>query len=1402
MILRYYNESTDLSSGRNLQMINGMYHMPGDQEGVVVFLVSGSFEYDLELIKKMPPPRTNFKYVMIPSQLRSKIGTTMFTYQISNSEYNKHVEYLKKQKMVPQLKVINSAKKIGTENVYICMSDVLHHLNQVVRGLSPEYIEKHVNVIMQSVMNMFVTNQVKKKLWVVNTDRFKIYDGEDRSAMKSDIINGLIGSYLNHNFPKMYGDTTFIFRSSDGDCKMDMQSMNNSDIDHLDGMCKSIGHPFRGTSATVSTKESDLDEMLDDLNADKTETDENTEARTSAGGSGSKLSESIRALREKLGGGKSDGKPQDTLYQAKTFQINASLIHRINPDSSTISDYKRIANDLTPGGDHPVEDEIIDQASKDLANSRAAADETSVMNTTTSARELQLRSNIGQIRVKSLDTSAMGTVTDIPKPPPVRPIKITTTNPGSQQGTSFPNLAEEYESKMMDQDIVAAVMSLQKLPDGFTIEDIEVTDASSSVSLMHNWKISLKNKSTGSKSHINIYVPILKNGRFYYNGNYFNIGKQDFPIPILKLNEKRVMMTSNYNKIDVIRYDTKSLVDVRMMLKAVASQNKPDGSNPYVRYGSSVRSNSRFISTIEYDEYAKHWFQFENTERKARIVFNREQCLREFDFVTVDENEFCCGMVDQVPIILNTESGLDRHNRTISELLLTLITPEMQKVYAKTKPAKLSMYANIRIGVLIPLGVAIAAWEGLPSLLKRSGAQYRYVSDKEDTPGFLRIPFKDKTLAIQNTIKNQLIFNGFYRLNTKEYNTTDFESTVMDSNSIFIDILNQLFFKQYSQLSLFKTMYHFFVDAITEDVCQHYHLPTNICDMLIYAATLLSDNNFTSENNAALYRIRSSEIIPAIIHSQIAEAVSKYNNRVGSKTRHDKLEWNPNSLILQLINIETVSPISELNPMVELHEREILTKKGFHGMNSDPAYTQPKRSYEESMIGKIALSSPNNRSVGVNRQVVVDPKIESVRGYTSTAGVDTDFNDLQLASFSELLTPGTVTRDNPIRTAIATSQTSHILPTAEAEPVLISNGIDEIAPSYLSSEFAVTAKEDGKVLEIADGYMIIQYQSGKKQAIPVMDRYSFNVGSGFYVDNKLKSNFEPNDTFEKNDILAYHEKFFSKNSDGVVRMNIGPIAKVAFCGIYSTYEDAGLITEKMSKRLSSAVTMQQSSKLDATDDVESIVKVGDEVEIGDPLIVFGLGDTGDKAVDNFLKAFQSTDNILDTAKRVIRSKHAGRVVDVRMYTNKSMDKLSPSLFELLDTQFKQNIQRRKILDKYDNSTSTYKLDTIYSLPTQPLKTPNIKGISCDVLIEIYIEHSDDVSVGDKCVVYAASKQVISEVVPVGQEPYAESTPNEEISMFVSPSSILRRMLPSMMMTSGANKVLVELKKRIRDIWEK
>ena len=320
------------------------------------------------------------------------------------------------------------------------------------------------------------------------------------------------------------------------------------------------------------------------------------------------------------------------------------------------------------------------------------------------------------------------------------------------------------------------------------------------------------------------------------------------------------MLTSNYNKITCTRYDTRSLVDLGMLVKVIEKLTDENGRNKYIKVGNSSNTNSHYISTIEYDEYARKWAHFINKEAKLELYFNRSQCAKAYSFVTVKPDEFCCGMLNQVPVVVNTDTGLTRDNETITDLILRTLPPNLQVEYRKQKPGKMSMYSEITIGVTIPLGVAIAAWEGMSSLLKKSGVKYQYVDNNFDDTRYFIIPFKDKRLAIESTVANQLIFNGFYRINTKAYMASEFETPIMNSNSVFVDIFNQLFFKQYSQLTTFITYYNFFVDAITAEVCDHYHIPNDIAGMLLYASNLLADNNHTSENNAALLADRKSVV--------------------------------------------------------------------------------------------------------------------------------------------------------------------------------------------------------------------------------------------------------------------------------------------------------------------------------------------------------------------------------------------------------------------------------------------------------------------------------------------------------------------------------------------------------------
>lgn len=445
-----------------------------------------------------------------------------------------------------------------------------------------------------------------------------------------------------------------------------------------------------------------------------------------------------------------------------------------------------------------------------------------------------------------------------------------------------------------------------------------------------------------------------------------------------------------------------------------------------------------------------------------------------------------------------------------------------------------------------------------------------------------------------------------------------------------------------------------------------------------------------------------------------------------------------------------------------------------------------------------------DKNVGVNKSLVVEPTIDNARGYRAPNTDIEDLKDVNVMSPSEMLTPGTARNDDSIRVSIASKQSSHVIPVTDASPSLISNGFDEAIQFHLSEDFVVNAEEDGKVIEINEelGFIVVQYKSGKIKAISVDTEVVKNSGGGFYLANKLvPTKAKVGDKFKKDEPLAYHDKYFKYSPTNGLRYAMGALAKVAFLSTYNTYEDAGICTESLANKLATSVTYEESAAFSLTHNILSMVKIGDHVNIGDPLIKYNLS-TDDEELAKYLSKLSDANKeaLLEETKNEIKAKHAGEIIAIKVYSLVEPSKLTPSLGEVVKKYFDRNISRKDYLSKFDKSEGIMKAGYLLTGSTEPVKNKynKIKGISTSVLIEIFIEHKDIPAVGDKIALYSANKQIISELIPVGFEPYSELHPEEAIEAFSSPGTISRRMTSSSLTIAAGTKCLIELKRRIKE----
>ena len=223
-----------------------------------------------------------------------------------------------------------------------------------------------------------------------------------------------------------------------------------------------------------------------------------------------------------------------------------------------------------------------------------------------------------------------------------------------------------------------------------------------------------------------------------------------------------------------------------------------------------------------------------------------------------------------------------------------------------------------------------------------------------------------------------------------------------------------------------------------------------------------------------------------------------------------------------------------------------ISSKGFRGANVDEAYTLEKRMYDASMTGIIAPSSSPDGSVGVNKTLSMEPSIKSLRGYVELKDNKLDeLHDVNLFSPGELTIPMGARYDDPTRLGHALKQSKHVIAVKKSSPVLISNGVEEVARFELSSDFVVNAEEAGEIVDYdeASKIMIAKYKSGKCQAINLGGTIVKNGGGGFFLSNKLITPLKVGDKFKANDVLAYHKDFFtnSKFNNFLAKLRAFPI---------------------------------------------------------------------------------------------------------------------------------------------------------------------------------------------------------------------------------------------------------------------
>lgn len=965
----------------------------------------------------------------------------------------------------------------------------------------------------------------------------------------------------------------------------------------------------------------------------------------------------------------------------------------------------------------------------------------------------------------------------------------------------YPEFDKKYITEVMQADYLNAFRALENKSIPLTIIDYTIEDTSDNLTLKDTIKVTMED-SNRVRHAVVVDVPKIVDNKFMYiGGNKQIIYKQKFPYPIIKTGPDEVQICTNYNKIFINRYGTRITESVEKLNGLLNSETKAN-----IQRGNSTDVNKKYITSFEYDEVASKIVRIKLTNYD--FIFSIPLIISEYN-AEVKDSQIPIGYdkKNKKVIYMNTDTQrVEDTDNTLIEYLVDKLSITDQELFNNAKTGTKFMHSRATIMKKhVPLVLLLSFCESLSVLLRKANIKHRF-SDKRPSDVGSRervIRFNDGYfIYTADKFATELLMNGLIAIPTRAYNYTDFDNK---------DTYTEIFLSMYGTRIIGNALDNFYeclIDPKTKEILDYLDYPNDFTSLILYGNELLSDNNHIPEDSMEQFRIRSFEMIPSMLYKGVADAYSTY--RLTANNNNPVKVSLPRNYLLDKINeLQVVENYSDINPITELEKDRTITTKGHSGLNLARAYTIDKRTYSPTMKGTYALSTSPDANVGVSRFLTMEPAIENIYGMVDIKP-DEELKDVNLFSPGELLSPLGASSDDPIRTSMALKQSKHLLAVDKSSPVLISNGVEETVPYHLSKDFVVVAEDDGEVIDMNEDVAICKYRnSDTTQAIDLRPRVVKNSGGGFFLSYTYTMNFKKGEKFKKDDIIAQDSKFFTNSKNTGIRMNIGTLEKVAIKPTPMTIEDSAEVTTKICKDMASEIIKKVTVVIPKTSNVDFVIKEKQHVKTGDILVKFD-NSTSDAEISKFLANVGEDlkEEIISLSKNNIKAKVSGYIEKVDLTCTVDLDDLTPSLAKVVNDHYKKNKKFISNIDKHlktEEKTHVYRAGLILNdnvTKTEVDGIGKIKGelVGEGVLLEFYIKYKDYMGLADKGTFFTALKFEVSNIIPEGYEPYSEYRPNEEISSFIGTSAIIARKTPSIETTLAANKLIVELKRKLWEIY--
>lgn len=963
------------------------------------------------------------------------------------------------------------------------------------------------------------------------------------------------------------------------------------------------------------------------------------------------------------------------------------------------------------------------------------------------------------------------------------------------------DMEKSYMTKTLEKDLFSVIKDFSNNKSiNLNLIDIEKDDTSDQLTSKFTYKFKFMDDKF--KQHtVKVDVPkIDKDGFMTVGGNRKVLKKQFILYPVVKVTNDKVMVSTSDNKCFIYRQGEVLSNNVSILFRLLAKELKLS-QNFNIYHGDNSKLNQNYITNIEYDIISAKYHKFRvGSETKYNdYIFNQKEIV---DIATSLKIRYDFSKPDRLPIginyVKNNVIDIDINDPTmnvcdviINDIRSNNIIPDIDSVISKTSMSKKRMYSRIELQskdycIISMLG----SLYGLSHIIRTDKLNVQFTPEKLKGDKRVFVKFSDGYLYYDDRdIPCSLLLNGLLYMKPEQYTYSEFD-TVKPYLDYFYDVTgSRNCFKGFTG---YKDT---FIDSITKGVLEDLGLPTEFLELFLYANSLLTDNKFIPETSMENYRLRTFETIPVILYKALSAQYKLFKQSGGTS----RISIQQDQIFVGLHKAFLFENYDCTNPMNELKSKSICSMKGVGGVNSARAFTLAKRAYHEKNIGTIAISSVDNGSVGITKQLVSDLTVLSTRGYLKLPKNRDEieaYGTGKILSFDEAEVPFTL-NNSPNRIGFISTQTKHIIKCTGASIPVVSTGLDKAAPYYVGSNFVQRGNLDGvvKLVDEEKGVMIVDYKDGTSESINIGSNIVRN--SSFFFENYLTPKLKVGDTFKKNDILAYEKDFYKKDIHGNIRGSQGVLAKLALHEKSTTDDDSSPIAERLAELLSTETVDRKQIMLEKSVNIISYTKIGKKVLKGDPLVVFE--DAGDSSTNEMMTLFgDASEDILAMSRQTPKANCTGEIIDIKVYFTNPLEEYSESIIKFVKDWFKsiQDIQRTENKNNASNTNTSMRLNI-----TSPMKAGadmRLNGaiVPADggILIEYYIKHRQGMGVGHKITHFAMIKSVIAQVIPQDKAPLTED--GIELDGVMGGFSLTNRMCVAPAMAGVMGHILVEESKKI------